>query len=475
MKQSFIIILLLLSACSPKNANFPATSQQDTKPYTYRENIAKLKKQFLTEVYSTSSKGEINLNAEKGNAYFKWDEQGMTIFWSRDFVPSPSQKGAEELNKFLTEFRQSVYSNSEGKMYIPGTDVYFQFDDKGITLFVPKTEGIENYYERGDAYYKKGQYDEAVSDFTKALEINPKFAEAHYYRGIAYDKMGLYDEAISDYNKALEINPKYALAYYARGFVYNQYKGQHDQAISDYSKALEINPRFVWAYVSRGICYSKKGQYDEGISDFSKALEINPRDILAYRNRGAAYHDKGQDDEAIFDYNKALEINPNDAVAYRERGDSYYSKGEYDSAISDFNKAIDINPKDAVAYLYRGDAYEKKDRYKEAIVDYNKAIEIDPKYIMAYNNLSWILSTAKESRIRNGKKARELAMKACELSNSKSSFILDTLAAAYAREGDFENAVKWQEKATEFAEPAKRADYGERLESYKQRRPWPSD
>ena len=156
-------------------------------------------------------------------------------------------------------------------------------------------------------------------------------------------------------------------------------------------------------------------------------------------------------------------------------GDVYFNRDEYDSAISDFNKAIDIDSKDAIAYFYRGDAYEKKSRYEEAILNYNKAIEIDSKYVLGYNNLGWVLSTAKEPRIRNGKKARELAMKACELSNWKISAFFDTLAAAYAREGDFENAVKWQEKAMESAESTQRAELRERLECYKQRRPWPSD
>ncbi len=228
-------------------------------------------------------------------------------------------------------------------------------------------------------------------------------------------------------------------------------------------------------YVSRGNDCVNKGQYDAAISNYDKALEINPRYALAYYNRGITYGNKGRYDEAISDFTKALEINPKNAVTYRERGDVYFNKGEYDSAISDFNKAIDINPRDAVAYAYRGDAYEKEARYTEAILNYNKAIEIDSKYVLAYNNLAWVLSTSKEPRIRNGKKAQELAMKACELSNWKNSTCLDTLAAAYAREGDFENAVKWEEKAMESAEPAQQAGRRERLECYKQRRPWPSD
>ena len=267
---------------------------------------------------------------------------------------------------------------------------------------------------------------------------------------------------------------KDAAFYVSRGNDYAK-KDRYDEAISNYNKALEINPRYALAYCDRGAAYAKKGHYDEAISDFTKALEINPKFAGAHHNRGLTYGRKGQYDEAISDFTKALEINPKFAEAHYYRGFTYFKKGQYDEAISDFNKAIDIDPKDAVAYAFRGDAYQEKARYKEAMSDYSKAIEIDSKHVLAYNSLAWVLSTAKEPLIRNGKKARELAIKACELSSWKNSAFLDTLAAAYAREGDFENAVKWEEKAMESAEPAQRAGRKERLKCYEQRRPWPSD
>ena len=66
------------------------------------------------------------------------------------------------------------------------------------------------YNNRGIAYGERGQYDDAISDFTRALEINPRYAEAYYNRGLAYIRKGQYDQAISDFNKAVEINPRYA-------------------------------------------------------------------------------------------------------------------------------------------------------------------------------------------------------------------------------------------------------------------------
>jgi tetratricopeptide (TPR) repeat protein len=89
-----------------------------------------------------------------------------------------------------------------------------------------------------------------------------KDAEAYYNRGVAWQKKGDYDRAITDYTKAIEINPGDALAYYNRGNAY-QGKGQYERAISDYNKAIELNPKFAEAYVNLGGAYLGKGLYDQ--------------------------------------------------------------------------------------------------------------------------------------------------------------------------------------------------------------------
>jgi len=136
----------------------------------------------------------------------------------------------------------------------------------------PEVTNATKFNKRGIAYAKTGHYDQAISDFNRALELNPKDVKAYYNRGLAYYQKGEYDQAISDFNKALEINPIDAKAYYIRGLAYYQ-KGEYDQAISDYTKALELNPRYAKAYYNRGLACYEKGQYDQTISGLNEQID----------------------------------------------------------------------------------------------------------------------------------------------------------------------------------------------------------
>jgi tetratricopeptide (TPR) repeat protein len=101
----------------------------------------------------------------------------------------------------------------------------------------------------------------------------PKDAKFYIDRGIAYEKKGQYDQAISDYTKALEIEPKAAGAYYYRGIAY-VHKGQYGWAIDDFTKGLEIEPNAAGPYFYRAIPYYFKKKYDESWKDIKKAEDL---------------------------------------------------------------------------------------------------------------------------------------------------------------------------------------------------------
>jgi tetratricopeptide (TPR) repeat protein len=170
------------------------------------------------------------------------------------------------------------------------------------------------------------------------------------FKGLSYGFKGQWAEAIVEYDKAIEINPRYDWAYFSRGGIY-VFKGQYDKAIADYNKAIEINPRYAEAYISRGGTYLTKRQYDKAIADYNKAIEINPRYGDAYFSRGGTYLTKRQYDRAITDYNKAIEINPRYAMAYFSRAVAYFYKKEYEEAWDDVYRAQNLEYKVSPEFL----------------------------------------------------------------------------------------------------------------------------
>ncbi len=102
------------------------------------------------------------------------------------------------------------------------------------------------YNTRGSAYGKKKQYDRAIADLTKSIELDPGLAWAHYNRGTVYQMKGLHDLAIADFTQAIQLNPRFTLAYNNRGVAYRK-KGKRRRAVADYRKALQIDPSYQFA------------------------------------------------------------------------------------------------------------------------------------------------------------------------------------------------------------------------------------
>jgi tetratricopeptide (TPR) repeat protein len=121
------------------------------------------------------------------------------------------------------------------------------------------------------------------------------------------------------------------------------------------------------------------------------------------------------------------------------------------------------------------DAQKGAGQMREARQSYEEALKIDAKSIYALSALAWLLATTWDSSVRDGTRAIELAKTACELSGWNDPDSLDTLAAAHAEAGHFDEAVKWEQKALEQAKALRVEqveEYKSRMELYKSRQPF---
>lgn len=148
----------------------------------------------------------------------------------------------------------------------------------------PNNEPEITYYNRGNTYRLLKEYNKAILDYTKAIEIKPDYANAYNNRGISHIDLDEYEEAIADYNIVIKYKPDYPYAYFNRA---NAYSGlfKYDSAITDYNKAIELKPDFADAYYNRGNKYYGISSYKEAIEDWEKAIKLDPAYELELRNK----------------------------------------------------------------------------------------------------------------------------------------------------------------------------------------------
>jgi len=201
---------------------------------------------------------------------------------------------------------------------------YWQLKDKDNPLGIHKRIKILDnngliagiYYNRANEYYRSGRYRKAIAEYTKAIELCPRFAEAYYSRGGTYERLGQCPKALSDYTKAIEFNLEFSPAYNNRGRVYAKL-GQFTKAVSDFTQTIKLNPEDIETYYNRGYVYDELHQYAEAISDYTATIKLmqkyrKPDSELSavYSDRGLAYALWGKREKATEDLLKADRLNP---------------------------------------------------------------------------------------------------------------------------------------------------------------------
>ncbi|HKP25644.1 MAG TPA: tetratricopeptide repeat protein [Dongiaceae bacterium] len=169
-------------------------------------------------------------------------------------------------------------------------------------------------YQRGAGHAAKGEYTEAVRDYTQALKFAPDSSDALYNRGGAYSKLGRWDDALADFNALLKIVPNDPNTYYARAWVHAQ-RGEDKAAIADLDKVLEFAPDDQEALLDRGGMNIRAGRYDDAIRDFDALLKLDPKAAAATYNRGRAHYAKQDFKDAAEDFALTLELRADNPYA----------------------------------------------------------------------------------------------------------------------------------------------------------------
>lgn len=187
-----------------------------------------------------------------------------------------------------------------------------------------------------------------INESIKSPEFKNRIAIKYEYKLKLIDKAQLeiknqnYDVAIEDCKKAIELDSTYIDAYYYIGIANNE-KKDYDTAIGYFKKSIDLSPSYAKSWNHMGFSYEKLDQFDKAIDAYKKAVGFEPNYALAHYNLGNGYKHEKQFDNAINSYKKATEIDPNYATVWLFMGYTYLDKNDYYSAIQNIEKAIDID------------------------------------------------------------------------------------------------------------------------------------
>ncbi|MBM4093260.1 MAG: tetratricopeptide repeat protein, partial [Planctomycetes bacterium] len=231
---------------------------------------------------------------------------------------------------------------------------------------------------------------------------------------------------------------------------------------------------YAWAYANRGDAWRKKSEYDKALADCTEAVLLDPQFAWAYNIRGLIHAEKGDLDRAIADHTESIRLDPTYAWAYACRGDAWRRRGDLEEAIADYTESVRLDPQYAWAFKSRGMARAQNKDRDAATRDFHEALRLAPQDPALCNEIAWFLATCPEADVRNGELAVQFAATAVELRRDADS--LDTLAAAYAENGEFDKAVDTETQALEEAAKADASfdptEYRDRLKLYQQNMPY---
>jgi tetratricopeptide (TPR) repeat protein len=241
---------------------------------------------------------------------------------------------------------------------------------------------------------------------------------------------------------------------------------QLDEARSDFDAALRLFPRYPDALAGRAYARAQLGDLEGGLDDCNEALQINAESDDALSCRGLVHRAQGAYDRSIEDFNAALELAPDRADVYRDRGLTRYFMEQYERALADENRALASAPKDALAWNNRAAARIKLGEYADALEDLDTALRLVPEMANPFKHIAWIRATCPHDEFRDGEAAVANATRAMELTEWKATDWLDVLAAAHAEAGNFDEAIRWQQKCIDEANIDNRSAMQSRLELY---------
>ena len=417
------------------------------------------------------------LSLEEALKYNEADGESWLLIGQLQQLPGGDvERGREASEKALTLFEDNPPRQSVALVVRAAyqTDAAQQLADLDDAVRLDPAN-LEAWRVRAQTQLGAGDADAAIQGFLHVLEKDGEDIETLDAVARAFASQEKYETALGHIQKAIELEPSDPGGYTLRASVYLM-QNEVQQALKDLEKALELEPRDLAALLMRAQVYAQERQFEKADADLERALRIRPGLAEAMMLRSSIAAAAGEFDKAIQQLQRLLRRDPGNVELKLQIAVLYQANQRPRKAIEIYNGLLEENPEQIDALRSRGDALLGVGDHAAAVADYEKALELDPTSSGVLNNLAWVLATSTFDELRDGTRALEFALKACEETKYQESHIVSTLASAYAEIGDFEKAIEWSTKAVELEEAQGGGEVIEQLrselKSYQDGKPW---
>ena len=301
---------------------------------------------------------------------------------------------------------------------------------------------------RAKVYYQLRDFDKCIADASAYIAADPKKAETFLIRGVAYFQIGKLDEAKADLDATIRLDSHSADAYFNRGLLHGK-RGDHRDAIRDFTRSMELQGETAETLRERGRAYYSVGSTAEATADLTAAVRLEPDHVACRIELAGLLFSGGRLYEAFFHADKAVRLAPSNRRAFEVRGRTLAALGDRDRAAEDFSAAIRLDPKDPDLLALRATARLDSDP-RAALEDVGRALAIDPAQPRA-------LAVRGNWRLRNQEWEKGCAdiQRAIDLGFSDSE-TLANLAICYAASPvdsmrDGKKALRYAKQASQLA------------------------
>ncbi len=293
------------------------------------------------------------------------------------------------------------------------------------------------HYQRGRKDLEAGKLEGAVAHFDLALSEDPEFSQAHAALASAYEGLGRLPDARRHYEAALGVDARNVRVLNNLGLVLYQ-SGETAAAMEYWRRALAVNPMDPATHTNIGLVHARARRYAEAMRHFDQALEADPDCLMAHKNLAVIAMDEGRGPDALRHVEAAIALDPTDPWLRSRALELLASQRRLDGVRGHLEALVAASPQDARARV----------------------------------GLAWLLATSQDPTPADIEAAVRLAEEAGRLTKHASPPALDALGVAYAAAGRYDDAVRAAEKAAEKADPRLAALIRQRIQLYREQRPY---